>query len=63
MAFHRFKDMDLVKQVHVFGLSNVHTFEINDSLISLFSLIFNNAKPRLRMILLRHKFAALPNSL
>ena len=39
VAFHRFKDMDLVKKVHIFGLSNIHTFELNIILIRLFSLI------------------------
>ena len=39
--------MDLVDQVHIFGLSNIHTFERNISLIRLFSLIFNFAKPRI----------------
>ena len=38
--------MDLVEQVHIFGLSNIHTFEPNISLIKLV-LIFNYAKPRL----------------
>ena len=33
--------------VHVFGFTNIHTFELNISLIRLFSLIFNHAKPRL----------------
>ena len=39
--------MDLVEQVHIFGLSNIHTFEPNISLIRPFSLILNYAKPRL----------------
>ena len=47
MAFRGFKDMDLVKQVHIFGLSNMHIYGSNISLISLFSLIFNYAKPRI----------------
>ena len=47
LAFYRFKDMDLVEQVHIFGLSNIHTEGSNSSLIRLFSLIFNYAKPRL----------------
>ena len=47
MAFHRFKDMDLIEQIDIFGLSNIHTFEPNISLIRLFSLIFNYAKPRI----------------
>ena len=41
-----FKDMDLAEQVHVFGLSNIHAYGSNISLIRLFSLIFNYAKPR-----------------
>ena len=45
MAFIRFKDMELVEQVHVFGFTNIHTFEPNSSLIRLFSLIFNYANP------------------
>ena len=44
---HRFKDMDLVEHVPIFGLSNIHTFEPNISLIRLFSLIFNYAKVRI----------------
>ena len=32
--------MDLVEQVHIFGLSDIHTFEPNTSLIRLFHLIF-----------------------
>ena len=39
--------MDLVEQVHIFGLSNINSFERNITLIGLFSLIFNYAKPRL----------------
>ena len=31
--------MDLVEQVHIFGLSNFHTFEPNIRQIRLFSLI------------------------
>ena len=38
--------MDFVEQVHIFGFSNIHTFEPNISIIRLFSLIFNYAKPR-----------------
>ena len=26
MDFHRFKDMDLVEQVHIFGLTNIHPY-------------------------------------
>ena len=37
--------MDLVEQVHTFGLSNIHILEPNISLIRLFSPIFNYAKP------------------
>ena len=47
MDFHRFKDMDLVEQVHIFGLSNIHTFGPNVSQIRLFSLMLNYAKPQL----------------
>ena len=47
--------MDLVEQVHTFGFSNIHTFGFSNiptfgpsiSLIMLFSLIFNYAKPRM----------------
>ena len=39
--------MDLVEQVYIFGVSNIHTSEPNISLTSLFSLIFNFAKPGL----------------
>ena len=39
--------MYLVEQVHMFGLSNIHTFEPNISLIRLFSLIFNYENPRI----------------
>ena len=39
--------MDLVEQVHIFGLSNIHTYGSNISLIRLFSLIFNYAKLRI----------------
>ena len=39
MAFHKFKNMDLVEQVHIFGLLNFHTNGSNISLIRLFSLI------------------------
>ena len=35
--------MDLVEQVHFYGLSNIRTFEPNISLLRLFSLIFNFA--------------------
>ena len=47
MAFHKDKDMDLVEQLHIFGLSNTHSYGSDISLIGLFSLIFNYAKPRL----------------
>ena len=47
MDFHWFKDMDLVEQVHIFGLTNIHTFGPNISLIRRFSLMLNYAKPRL----------------
>ena len=58
VTFHRFKDMDNVKQVH--------SFEPNISLNRIFSLFVNYAKPRiliLNMALLRGTFAALSNSL
>ena len=38
VAFHRFKDMNLE---HIFGLTNIHTFEPNIRLIRLFSPILN----------------------
>ena len=41
--------MDLVEQIHIFGLSNIHTYGSNISLIRLFNLIFNYAKPRIRI--------------
>ena len=44
----RYKNMDLAEQFKIFGLSNIHTFEPNISIIKLFNLIFNNAKPRVR---------------
>ena len=37
--------MDLVEQVHIFGLANIHTFGPNIKLIRLFTLMFNYAKP------------------
>ena len=39
--------MDLAEQVHIFGLTNIHTFGPNISLIRLFSLMLNYAKPRM----------------
>ena len=39
--------MDLVEQIHIFGLTNIHTFGANVSLIRLFKLIFNYTKPQL----------------
>ena len=45
--FHRFKDMDLVEQVHNFGLTNIHAFGPIINLIRLFSLMLNCAKPRI----------------
>ena len=39
--------MGIVEQVHIFGFTNIHTFGPNISLIKLFSLILNYAKPRL----------------
>ena len=47
MYFHGLKVMDLVEQVHIFGLTNIHTFEPNINLIRLFSLKLNYAKPRM----------------
>ena len=47
VAFHRFKCVGLVDQVHICGLSNIHNFEPNISLIRLFSLIFNYEKPQM----------------
>ena len=47
MDFHQFKVMDLVGQVHIFSLTNIHTFGPNICLIRLFSLMLNYAKPRL----------------
>ena len=47
MDFRRFKDMDPVEQVHIFGLANIHTFGPIISLIRLFGLVLNYAKPRL----------------
>ena len=48
MAFHRFKDMNLVEQVHIFHLSNIHTFEPNISLIKLFGLFSTMQNPDYR---------------
>ena len=39
--------MDLIEQVHISGLTNIHTFGPNISLIRLFSLMLNYAKARL----------------
>ena len=39
--------MDIVEQAHIFGLSDIHSFGPNISLIRLFSLMFNCTKPRL----------------
>ena len=39
--------MDLVGQVHIFGLTNIHTFGPNISPSRLFSLMLDYAKPRL----------------
>ena len=47
LAFYWFKDMDLVEQVHIFGLSNIHTHGSNIRLNRVFSPIFNDAKPRI----------------
>ena len=46
MCFHRLKEKDLVEQVHIFGLSNIHTLEPNINLIRLFSPMFNNLNPQ-----------------
>ena len=40
--------MDLVDEVHIFGVTNSHTFGANISLIKLFSLMLNFANPRLK---------------
>ena len=48
-------DLDLVELIHIFGLTNIHTFGPKTSLIRLFSLMFNYAKPRL----LTFQFAAI----
>ena len=37
-------DLDFVEQVHIFGLSNIHSFELNINRIKQFSLTFNYAK-------------------
>ena len=47
VGVHRFKDTGLVEQVHIFGFTNIHTFEPNISLIRLFSLKLNAAKPQI----------------
>ena len=41
MDFHKFKFMDLVEEVHIFGLTNIHTFGPNVSLIRLFRIMQN----------------------
>ena len=43
VAFHRFKDKTCFERVHVFGFTNIYTFEPNIILIrlDLFSLISN----------------------
>ena len=46
MAVHVLKDMDLAEQAHIFGVSNILTFEPNINLIRLFSLMLNYAKLR-----------------
>ena len=38
---------ELVEQIYIFGLTNIHTFGPNISLIRLFSLILNYAKPQI----------------
>ena len=42
--------------IHIFGLRNIYTFEPNNSLIMLISLMFNDAKPRL-LIRIQAKFS------
>ena len=39
--------MDLVEHVHMFGLSDIHTFELDISLIIVINIIFNHATHRL----------------
>ena len=39
--------MDLLEHVHTFGLTNIHNFGPNISLIRLFSLMLNYAKPQI----------------
>ena len=57
MAFHMFKDMDLVEQIHIFGVSNIHTFELLISQMRLFGVIFNYTEPL--MYYLNEKFSFL----
>ena len=45
--------MDFVEQVHIFGLTNIHTFGPKISLIRIFSLIFNYAKPRMIVFIMK----------
>ena len=48
MDFRKFKDMvGLVEQIHIFGLTDIHTFGSIMSLIRPFSLMLNYAKPRM----------------
>ena len=42
MDFHRLRDMDLVELIHIFSLTNIHTFGPIISLIRLFILIRMN---------------------
>ena len=44
--FNFFKDMDLLERVHIYGLSKIHSFDPNFSLIRLFKSNFNG-KPRI----------------
>ena len=44
--------MDLFNKVHILGLMKSHIYETNISLISVFSLMLNYAKPRLLEMLL-----------
>ena len=48
--------MDLVEQIHIFGLTNIHTFGPNISLLRLFNLMLNYEKPRIFDVF-GHKFS------
>ena len=47
--------MDLFNKVHIFEPMESHIYEPNISLISLISLMFNYAKPRMYLILYNSK--------